>query len=84
MQMSLKFVHKGPIDSESELVQVMAWHSLINKLLITWSNDAQILWCHIDGLVQDCSNSSVLAVDLLQSCTKLSIWRHEATFVFIH
>ena len=29
--------------------------------------------CHIDGLVQDCSNSSVLAMELLQSSTKPSI-----------
>ena len=27
---------------------------------------------HIDGLVQDCSNSSALAMELLQSCTKPS------------
>ena len=27
----------------------------------------------IDGLVQDCSNSSALAMELLQSCTKPSI-----------
>ena len=29
---------------------------------------------HIDGLVQDCSNSSALAMELLQSCTKPSVW----------
>ena len=29
---------------------------------------------HIDGLVQDCSNSSALAIELLQSCTKPSIY----------
>ena len=29
---------------------------------------------HINGLVQDCSNSCVLAVELLQSCTKPSIY----------
>ena len=29
---------------------------------------------HIDGLVQDCSNSSALALELLQSCTKPSIY----------
>ena len=29
---------------------------------------------NIDGLVQDCSNSSVLAMELLQSCTKPSIF----------
>ena len=27
---------------------------------------------HVDGLVQDCSNSSALALELLQSCTKPS------------
>ena len=27
-----------------------------------------------DGLVQDCSNSSVLAMELLQSCTKPLIY----------
>ena len=29
---------------------------------------------HIDGLEQDCSNSSALAMEILQSCTKASIW----------
>ena len=29
---------------------------------------------NIDGLVQDCSNSSALAMKLLQSCTKPSIF----------
>ena len=29
---------------------------------------------HIDGLVQDCSNSIANALELLQSCTKPSIW----------
>ena len=29
---------------------------------------------HIDGLVQDCSNSNALAMELLQSCTKPSIY----------
>ena len=28
----------------------------------------------IDGLVQDCSNSSGLAMELLQSCTKPSMY----------
>ena len=30
---------------------------------------------YIDGLVQDCSISSALAMDILQSCTKPSIYR---------
>ena len=29
---------------------------------------------YVDGLVQDCSNSSTLAMELLQSSTKPSIW----------
>ena len=31
------------------------------------------LYVYIDGLVQDCSNSSALTMELLQSCTKTSI-----------
>ena len=30
---------------------------------------------YIDSLVQDCCNSSALAMELLQSCTKPSIWK---------
>ena len=30
---------------------------------------------HIDGLVQDCSNSSALAIELLQSCDKPSMYQ---------
>ena len=30
---------------------------------------------HIDGLVQDCSNSIANALELLQSCTMRSIWQ---------
>ena len=29
---------------------------------------------NFDGLVQDCSNSSALAMELVQSCTEPSIW----------
>ena len=32
------------------------------------------LFLYIDGLMQDCSNSSALAMELLLSCTKLSIY----------
>ena len=34
----------------------------------------ELFWWYIDGLVKDCSISSVIAKDLLQSCTKQSIW----------
>ena len=42
-----------------------------------FSNDrthGQIVWFPIDGLVQGCSNSSALAMELLQSCTKPLVW----------
>ena len=35
-----------------------------------WFNPHSILKLYMDGLVQDCSNSSALAMELLQSCTK--------------
>ena len=38
--------------------------------------------CVYDGLVQDCSNSSALAMELLQSCTIPSIWSGEKWFVY--
>ena len=44
----------------------------------SWNICLQIL--HVNGLVQDCCNSSALAMELLQSCTKTLIWpscRHE-------
>ena len=31
-------------------------------------------WDDIDGLVQDCSISSALAMEILQSCTKPLMW----------
>ena len=36
------------------------------------------LGANIDGLVQDCSNSSALAIELLQSCTKPLIYSVQA------
>ena len=37
----------------------------------------------IDDLVKDCSNSSVLAMELLQSCTKPSIWFFHNFFGYV-
>ena len=44
-------------------------------------SQAIIVFCvivvdYIDGLVHDCSISSALAVEILQYCTKPSIWLH--------
>ena len=39
---------------------------------------------YIDGLAQDCSNSSALALELLQSCTKQSIYNmHKILLHFV-
>ena len=35
---------------------------------------------HFDGLVQDCSNSIANALELLQFCTKPSIWYSHSVF----
>ena len=60
----------------------MAWWQAI-----IWTNDGLIYWCiyaslslnelncqEIDGLMQDCSISSALVMELLQSCAKPSKW----------
>ena len=46
--------------------------SLQREVVGEWntSNTAQWLALHIDGLVQDCSNSSAVAMELLQPYTK--------------
>ena len=41
--------------------------------ILTNQNSQDHNKCHIDGLVQDCSNSSALAMELLQSYTEPSI-----------
>ena len=47
------------------------------RLFIDWNNRVLVQYNSVDhtyGLVQDCSNSSALAMELLQSCTKP--WMH--------
>ena len=39
-------------------------------IVIWWERLNHGEWDHIDGSVHDCSNSSVLAMELLQSCTE--------------
>ena len=46
----------------------------LNSIAAPWSYVSYtLIHIHIDGLVQNCSNSSALAMELQQSCTKLSI-----------
>ena len=44
-------------------------------------SDDKIRLPHIDGLVQGCDNSSALAMELLQSCTKPSIQRGHLSYI---
>ena len=49
----------------------VSWPWILEVTRLTfWAN----LIPHIDGLVQDCSNSSAFALELLQSCTKPLIY----------
>ena len=45
------------------------------------SQDDKSITPHIDGLVQDCSISSALALEILQSCSKPSIWAYHCHYV---
>ena len=59
-------------------VIVMLWCGMQQRYLFGhlpwagWNTKQTKTEYKIDGLVQDCSNSSVLAMELLQSCTKSS------------
>ena len=47
INISLKFVHKGPVNNIPALVQLMAWHRIGDKPLpeamLTWFTDAYML-----------------------------------------
>ena len=64
----LNYILKGPTEIKSVLVQMITWR-WTNTLSHYQTTDGSVHW-NIDGLVQDCSNSSALAMELLQSCTK--------------
>ena len=49
---------------------------MAEKALRQWQNTY-----HFGGLVQDCSNSRVLAMELMQFCAKLSIYNDPHLFV---
>ena len=54
---------------------VSLFHDRVEWAIIGWEENAcgTVTSNHIDGSVQDCSSSTVLAMELLQSCTKPSI-----------
>ena len=60
----------------TKLFQLMAWY--LNSNDLSWTSVDQFAWHHIDSLVQDCSNSSANALELLQSCTTPLISSYKA------
>ena len=42
-------------------------------LICGQSNQDKVIADHVDGLVQDCSISSALTMEIVQSCTKASM-----------
>ena len=62
-----KFAHVQ-MNRSDELQGRKSYTIFIDLLLAMYIN------IYVYGLVQDCSNSSALALELLQACTKPSIW----------
>ena len=61
----------APQDAHYGLADPVGWAYLyLCQLLYEWS----LTNCHIDGLVQNCSISDALALEILQSYTEPSIW----------
>ena len=44
INVSLKFVHKGPINNIPVLVQIMAWRRPDDKSQVIWTNDGLVNW----------------------------------------
>ena len=69
----LNFVPKGPTDNKWSLVEVMAWRRTgditLPEPMMTQFSDAYAS-SDLNELMQDWSNSRVLAMELLQSCAK--------------
>ena len=48
----------------------MFWGVSVAENGLLWTAKPTVTNYHFDGLLQDCSNSSALAMELLQSCTE--------------
>ena len=64
--------HTTPCHTIYHIISYLISYHIIYHINIIY----HITSYHIDGLGQDCSNSSALAMELLQSCTKPSISHH--------
>ena len=57
------------------------WRFQVFSLQCNEGNEGMGRKAYIEGLVQDCSNFSALAMELLLSCTKLPIW-YNCSYIF--
>ena len=64
----------SPVSLQS--AQAIILHSITSFKIIFLKLLPNEFKVHFVGLEQDCSNSCVLAMELLQSCTKPSMWHH--------
>ena len=61
-------------DNVCQMAAILSWPVLTPKTKSKfWQAMMQLTDVYIDSLVQDCSSSSALAMELLQSCAKPSI-----------
>ena len=94
INISLKFVAKGPINNKLSFVQVMGWCQQaltryvclvefmytqlfkleLGNLVSVCSFVYHVYMWHIDELAQDYSIPIAIALEMLQSCTKPSIY----------
>ena len=62
---AVSYIHRiGEIYNYDQSTSIRAYH------LVAITGTTKMVYTYFDGLVQDCSNSSTLAMELLQSCTK--------------
>ena len=69
LAVSLSLLYNTPHEFRCDMAFIEPMHR--NKPNITYLLTPWVMHrVHINGLVQNCSNSSALAMELLQSCTK--------------
>ena len=47
---------------------------LLYEVSVVWTRGKSVILIYFDGFAQNCSNSIANALELLQSCARLSIW----------
>ena len=69
-------IHRWPVNSPHKGPVTRKMHPLDDVIMIRVNRDQLIKFTelYVDGLVQDCSNSNAWAMELLQSCTKPSMY----------